>query len=92
MRILYAAVLLLFIAAVVIFCAQNLTGVSVAFLGWKLSLPIALLFLLVYLLGMFSGWMPIALRHFYGPGQVMPDDPPLTESGGAQIELGFDIV
>ena len=56
MRILYAAVLLLFVAAVLIFCVQNLASVSVAFLGWKASLPIALLFLLVYLLGMFSGW------------------------------------
>ena len=56
MRVLYAAVLLLFAAAVLVFCVQNLETVSVAYLGWSISLPLPLLVLLVYLLGMVSGW------------------------------------
>lgn len=56
MRKLHAAVLILFAVVVLVFCIQNLGTVSVAFLGWKVSLPLPLLVLLIYLLGMISGW------------------------------------
>lgn len=56
MRVIYASVLLLFSAAVAVFCVQNLETVTIAYLGWSLSLPLPLLVLIVYLFGMISGW------------------------------------
>ena len=56
MRIVYAAFLLVFVAVIAIFCVQNLTTASVSFLGWSLSMPLPLLVLVVYLLGMVTGW------------------------------------
>lgn len=56
MRIIYAAILLVFALAVVVFCVQNLDSVAIAFLGWRISLPLPLLVLIIYLLGMISGW------------------------------------
>jgi len=56
MRVVYAAVLLLLVAAVVVFCVQNLETVPVAYLGWSANLPLPLLVLIVYLFGMISGW------------------------------------
>ncbi len=56
MRVIYGAVLLLFAAAVAIFCIQNLQTISIAYLGWKINLPLPIVVLLVYLFGMISGW------------------------------------
>lgn len=56
MRIAYAAVLIFFGVALAIFCVQNLQTISLVFLGWKLSLPLPLLLLGLYVLGMVSGW------------------------------------
>jgi len=55
MRVIYGSILLIFAAVIVIFCVQNLKSVSVDFLGWNFSLPLPILALLVYVLGMFSG-------------------------------------
>jgi uncharacterized integral membrane protein len=49
-------VLLVFVAAVVLFCIQNFGAVSVTYLGWSVRLPLPLLVLMIYLLGMVSGW------------------------------------
>jgi lipopolysaccharide assembly protein A len=56
MRIVYAAILLVFVLAVVVFCIQNLESVAIAFFGWRISLPLPLLVLTIYVLGMVSGW------------------------------------
>ena len=56
MRVFYAAMLTLFAAMIVIFCIQNFQSVSVDFLGWSASLPLAILVVLIYLFGMVSGW------------------------------------
>jgi uncharacterized integral membrane protein len=56
MRIIYTALIILFVAAVVVFCLQNLHNVTVSYLGWGMNLPLPVLVLLVYLLGMATGW------------------------------------
>lgn len=56
MRILSSALLLVFVAAVVVFCLQNMETVAITYLGWSMSLPLPLLVLIIYLLGMISGW------------------------------------
>jgi uncharacterized integral membrane protein len=56
LRILYTALLILFIGGIVVFCFQNLETVTVSFLGWRLSVPMPILILVVYLFGMVSGW------------------------------------
>jgi uncharacterized integral membrane protein len=56
LRILYTALLILFIGGIVVFCFQNLDTVTVSYLGWTLSVPMPILILVVYLFGMVSGW------------------------------------
>ena len=47
MRVIYAAILLLFAAAAVVFCLQNLGSVAINYLGWKAVIPLPLLVLVV---------------------------------------------
>jgi len=61
MRYLSIALIVLFTAAVVVFMGQNLESVTVNFLSLALTLPLALLVILVYVLGMFTGSMLWAL-------------------------------
>ena len=46
---------------VLIFSLQNMGAVDVTFLVWTASIPKVLLILGTYLLGMFSGWVLLAL-------------------------------
>lgn len=55
MRIIHLVLLILFIAAIVVFCVQNLDNVTVKYLTASLTIPMPVLVLLIYLLGMFSG-------------------------------------
>ncbi|TVS20662.1 MAG: DUF1049 domain-containing protein [Planctomycetaceae bacterium] len=61
MRVIYAAVLLLFVAAVAVFCVQNLGSVAISYLGWQVMVPLSLLVVVVYLLGMVTGWGLLSL-------------------------------
>jgi lipopolysaccharide assembly protein A len=56
MRIIYAAILLVLVAAAAVFCVQNLGSVTIRYLGWQAMIPLPLLVILVHLLGMISGW------------------------------------
>jgi len=47
MRVFYSALLLVFVAAVVVFCVQNMESVAINYLGWRLNSPLPLLVLLV---------------------------------------------
>ncbi|MBB3331098.1 putative integral membrane protein [Halomonas campaniensis] len=49
------AVKLIITALVLILFVQNIAVVEVRFLTWSLSLPLALLLVVIYLLGMVSG-------------------------------------
>ena len=66
MRVVYAAILLLFVVAAAIFCYENFETVSLSFLGWKMSLPLPVLALIIYLIGMVSGYSLLSfLRRTY---------------------------
>lgn len=61
MRWLHSTVILIIVAAVLVFALQNLQSVTVSFLTLKLSAPIAVLIALVYLFGMVTGGSLLAL-------------------------------
>ncbi len=55
MRWFYLAVVILFAALTVIFAFQNLERVTMSFLGFNLRAPLAVLVVIVYVLGAFTG-------------------------------------
>ena len=55
MRYVYLIVVLLLTAAVLVFTFQNLASVTVTFMNSSVTLPITLLVLTVYVLGMLTG-------------------------------------
>lgn len=61
MRWIHLAIVVLFIAAVVVFAIQNLQVVTLAFLGFSLRAPVALLTIGVYVLGAITGGSLFAL-------------------------------
>ena len=61
MRWFHTTVIVVLIAATVIFAIQNLQSVTVSFLNLKVSSPLAVLVTLVYVLGMFTGGSAWAL-------------------------------
>jgi uncharacterized integral membrane protein len=60
-RWIHLAIVILFVAAVVIFAIQNLQVVSLAFLGFSVRAPIALVAIGVYALGAITGGSLFAL-------------------------------
>ena len=60
MRYLQAVVFLAFLVAIGVFALQNRDVITVNFLTWNLSQPVALLTVVVYFLGMLSGWTVVA--------------------------------
>ncbi len=61
MRWLYLIIIVLFVAATLLFAVQNLQVVTLSFLGFGASVPLALLVALVYVLGMATGGSLFAL-------------------------------
>lgn len=55
MRWFYLSVITLFAVAAIIFAAQNVQAVTVAFLGFSARMPLALLIVGIYLLGAATG-------------------------------------
>jgi lipopolysaccharide assembly protein A len=60
-RWLYLAIVVLFVAALIIFVFQNKDSVSMAFLWFGVTLPLAVLVAIVYVLGALSGGSLYAL-------------------------------
>ncbi len=60
MRIIQAGLLIIFLGAVAVFAVQNTTSVTVGFWTWKLTAPVAIVIVAVYLLGMLSGWTVVS--------------------------------
>jgi lipopolysaccharide assembly protein A len=60
MRWIQAVLLLVFLIAILLFAVQNTQAVTVSFLKWSAAFPQALLIVLVYLLGMVSGWTVVS--------------------------------
>jgi putative membrane protein len=54
-RIFYLVLLILLIGVAALFALQNLQTVTVLFLNWSVTLPIAVVVIGVYFLGMVSG-------------------------------------
>lgn len=55
MRWIHLAVIVLFAGATLVFAAQNFQSVTIAFLGFSLRLPMAVMAGIIYLLGMATG-------------------------------------
>jgi uncharacterized membrane protein YciS (DUF1049 family) len=56
MRLVYLLILLLVLAAVILFAVQNHETVTIEYFNRSLSCSLPLLIAVVYLLGMLSGW------------------------------------
>jgi uncharacterized integral membrane protein len=66
MRWIYLAIIVVFVAAMIIFAVQNLETVTITFFKINVSLPLALLTIIVYLLGAVTGGSLFAfLRRSY---------------------------
>jgi uncharacterized integral membrane protein len=61
MRWIYLAVIILFVAATVVFVLQNVEIVTMSFLGWNARVPLALLVAVAYVLGAATGGSLYAL-------------------------------
>jgi lipopolysaccharide assembly protein A len=61
MRYVYVALIVVFTAIVLLFKFQNLETVTVSLATSSFTLPVSVLVLLVYLLGMFTGGFVLAL-------------------------------
>jgi len=55
MRILYLLLIILLAGVTVLFALQNLQTITVTFLNWSVTLPIALVIIGAYTLGMATG-------------------------------------
>jgi lipopolysaccharide assembly protein A len=56
MRLVYSVILLIVLAAVVVFAVQNNEAITLRYLDQSVSTTLTLLIAVVYLLGMVSGW------------------------------------
>lgn len=73
MRVVYMVVFALIVLAIAIFALQNLQMVTVAFLGFAIQAPVALIAIAIYVLGMLTGsslWA--ALRRTWGRARQHP--------------------
>ena len=61
MRWLYLTIIVVFAAVIVIFVVQNLGVVTMAFLGFSIRAPLAILAVVVYILGAATGGTLYAL-------------------------------
>jgi putative membrane protein len=60
-RWVYLAIVIIFVAALIIFVFQNTQSVNIAFLALGVTLPLAVLVFIVYVLGALSGGSLYAL-------------------------------
>jgi lipopolysaccharide assembly protein A len=61
MRWVHIAIIVLFVAAIVIFAFQNLEMTTMSFLGFSIRAPLALIAAVIYLLGAATGGSLFAL-------------------------------
>ena len=60
MRYMQVALFLALLVATAVFAVQNTGIITVNFLTWNLSQPVALVTVAIYVLGMLSGWSVVA--------------------------------
>jgi putative membrane protein len=75
MRWFHLSVIAILAAATLIFAIQNLQSVTVAFLNFQLSAPLAMLIAVVYLLGMATGGSLWAMFRWALEGSKRPATP-----------------
>ncbi|MFN3657389.1 MAG: hypothetical protein ACK4UO_09075 [Pseudolabrys sp.] len=61
MRWIHLVVIVVFAGATLVFAVQNFQPVTMSFLGYSISLPLAVMAIAVYLLGMATGGSLLAL-------------------------------
>jgi len=61
MRWVYLAIVIVFVAAIIIFCVQNRELVTMSFLGLSVRSPLAFVAVVVYVLGAITGGSLYAL-------------------------------
>ena len=66
MKYITGAFVTVVLLAIAIFSIQNLEAVEVSFLAWSINLSKVILILIVYVLGMLTGWGMVELvkKHF----------------------------
>ena len=62
MRLIQTALPIAFLLVILLFAVQNTQGETLRFLNWVITVPTALVIVLVYLLGMVSGWSVVPLE------------------------------
>jgi len=72
MRWFHMTLIAIFVVATLIFAMQNLQSVTVAFLNFRVSVPLAILIALIYLLGMVTGGSLWALIRWALEGSRRP--------------------
>jgi uncharacterized integral membrane protein len=72
MRWFYLAVIALLIAVTLIFAVQNMQNVTVSFLSFRISAPLAILVAVIYVLGMVTGGSLWALIRWAIEGSKRP--------------------
>ena len=64
MRVVYFVILMLLLVAIGLFALQNHEIITLRFLEWDISCPFSILMVVVYLLGMATGWTVLSImRH-----------------------------
>jgi uncharacterized integral membrane protein len=61
MRVVYGLILLLLLGAVGVFAVQNPDIITLKYLDRSVTCPVSLLVIIVYLLGMVSGWTVLGI-------------------------------
>lgn len=72
MRYVYIVLIALLAAIVVLFKIQNMESASVSLLSMNFTLPVSMLVLLIYLLGMFTGGFMVQLVRSWIRGARAP--------------------
>ena len=75
MRMIQTVVFLVVLAAIAVFAVQNTSGVTVNFLRWNATIPVAFFIVVVYFLGMISGGTVVAVLRGSFRGIVQPPKP-----------------
>ncbi len=81
MRYFYMGLVVVFTAAVLLFNIQNMYVVTVSFLTFSVTLPVSLIVILTYLLGMATGGALLTLLRSWVRGARRRPMPPGTGSG-----------
>lgn len=75
MRIVKKIFLILFVILIVIFSIQNSQSITIAFFNWSVKLPVSIIIILIYILGMTTGGIiSSVIRSLTEPKRVKQED------------------